>query len=324
MNTMKSFITIGLCTAISLVIYSGNHPSISYASTFSHQAQASPAILEGRYWIGGTDESMEIQGDRYRYYDVGGEREWRSIRELKPVKEGVVFDGKLYWCLSTMKATAGRITCSENGWDQRPMISTTPSPQEISDFIPQGWQIEKEVSGDLNNDGQADRILHLSEVGDSWHRSRSLLILKATETGWEQIATAPKLLLCTSCAGLMGGPKGQHIRLEIKDGVLVVKQLAGSRGAISMTHRFWIDRASQKMVLIGEDLNPYDRVNGNAIIDSRNFLTGQRIVEEYQGQGNGQKKLIRTQTLKVSRELMAIESVDIEAARSSTPELPSD
>jgi hypothetical protein len=123
---------------------------------------------------------------------------------------------------------------------------------------------------------------------------------------------------------MMGGPDGQHIRLEIDNGILIVNQLAGSRHAIAMIHRFWIDRASQKVVLIGEDLNPYDRVNGNEIIDSRNFLTGKRIVEDYRGQGNKKKKLIHTQTLEVSRDLTSIESVDIKAARRSAPELPSD
>jgi hypothetical protein len=247
MNPMKSFLTLGLCTIASLVIYAGNHQSSSHAQTRS-------SILESRYGNGGTDESMEV----------------------------------------------------------------------ITDFIPQGWQIEKEVSGDLNNDGKADRVLQIAEVSNSWQRPRSLLILKATTSGWKKIATAPQLLICTSCAGTLGGPKGQHIRLAIENGVLIVNQLAGSRNAIAMTHRFWIDRASQKVVLIGEDLRPYDRANGNEIIDSRNFLTGKQIVKEYQGQGNGQKKLIRTQTLKVSRDLMAIEGVDIEAARQSAPELPSD
>jgi hypothetical protein len=189
-------------------------------------------------------------------------------------------------------------------------------------FIPQGWQLEKEVSGDLNNDGRVDRILQIEEVGDLRNRQRSLLILKATSTGWEQIATAPKLLLCRNCAGTLSGPNGENIRLTVENGVLKVNQLAGSRSAINMTHRFWIDQASQKMVLIGEDLNPSDRANGDEIIDSRNFLTGKRIVEEYQGQGNGQKKLIRTQTLNVSRDLITIESVDIEAAKRSSPNLP--
>jgi hypothetical protein len=309
---MKSFLTIGLCTVASLVIYQS-----------SSHAQTRPSILEGRYWIGGTDEGLEVQGNRYRYYSEGGEREWRSIKELRAIKAGVVFDGKVYWCLSTMKDKGGQLACLEKGW-QGSTTATNPAKQVITDFIPQGWEIEKEVSGDLNNDELADRVLQIAEAGDSGVRPRSLLILKATTSGWEKIAIAPKLLLCSGCAGMMGGPKGQHIRLTIENGVLIVNQLAGSRGAIAMTHRFWIDRASQKVVLIGEDLRPYDRVNGNEIIDSRNFLTGKRIVKEYQGQRKGQKKLIRTQTLKVSRELMAIESVDIEAARQTVPALPSD
>jgi hypothetical protein len=309
---MKSFLTLGLCTVASLVIYQS-----------SSHAQTRPSILEGRYWIGGTDEGLEVQGNRYRYYSEGGEQEWRSTKALRAIKAGVVFDGKVYWCLSTMKEKRGQLACSEKGW-QGSTTSNNPAKQAITDFIPQGWEIEKEVSGDLNNDGKADRVLQIAEVGDSGARPRSLLILKATTSGWETIATAPKLLLCSGCAGMLGGPKGQHIRLTIENGVLIVNQLAGSRSAIAMTHRLWIDRASQKVVLIGEDLRPYDRANGNEIIDSRNFLTGKQIVKEYQGQRKGQKKLIRTQTLKVSRDLMAIESVDIEAARRSAPDLPSD
>jgi hypothetical protein len=307
---MKSFLAIGICTAASLVIYQS-----------SSHAQTRPAILDGRYWMGGTGEGLEVQGNRYRYYSEGGEQEWRSIKALRAIKAGVVFDGKVYWCLSTMKEKGSQLACSEKGWQGS---TTSNNPAATIDFIPQGWEIEKEVSGDLNDDKLADRVLQIAEAGDSGQRPRSLLILKATTSGWEKIATAPKLLLCSGCAGMMGGPKGQHIRLAIENGVLVVNQLAGSRGAIAMTHRFWIDQASQKMVLIGEDLRPYDRANGNEIIDSRNFLTGKQILKAYQGQGKGQKKLIRTQTLKVSRDLRAIESVDIEAARQSAPALPSD
>ncbi len=284
-------------------------------------------ILEGRYWLGGTDEGLEVQGDRYRYYSEGGEREWQSTHQLQAIKEGVVFDGKVYWCLSTMKLKTGREGCSEQGWSVRGTSSTQTNPQ-IADFIPQGWRIEKEVSGDLNGDGQADRVVHIVKGGvkgrESWAQPRSLLVLKATASGWKKIATAPNLLLCSSCAGMMGGPDGQHIRLEIDNGILIVKQLAGSRHAIAMTHRFWIDRTSQDVVLIGEDLKSYDRVNGNEIIDSRNFLTGKRIVEDYRRQGNEKKKLIQTQTLNVSRDLVSIESVDIKAARLSAPALPSD
>lgn len=116
----------------------------------------------------------------------------------------------------------------------------------------------------------------------------------------------------------------ENIRLEVQaKNVLVVKQLAGSRGAISVIHRFWIDRNSQRLVLIGEDVNPYDRANGNEIRDSRDFLTGKRIVEEYRGRKSRDgKDLVKRQQLEVSRELKGFETIDIEAVRSNAPTLP--
>jgi hypothetical protein len=115
--------------------------------------------------------------------------------------------------------------------------TSSPTVEGLEAFIPQGWQIEKEASGDLNNDGKADLVLQIAEVDDSGQRLRSLLILQATASGWEKIAIAPKLLFCSSCAGSIGGPKGTHIRLTIEDGVLIVNQLPESSRVIAMTHR---------------------------------------------------------------------------------------
>lgn len=198
------------------------------------------------------------------------------------------------------------------------------SPQE---FVPGGWHIEKEVSGDLNDDRKTDRVIQIAEPGgkaDSprFDQQRSLIVLLATGQGWQKIASAPKLLLCRGCAGMLGTDNGEYIQLEIKNRVLAVRQLAGSREAVQITHRFWIDRASQKFVRIGEDVNPYDRANGNEIRDSRNFLTGKRIVQEYRGK-RGTTELVRTQHLNVSRQLQSMESIDIEQVRRSAPSLPS-
>jgi hypothetical protein len=73
-------------------------------------------IRDGRYWVGGTDQGLEIQGDRYRYDTEGGEQPWRSSTELQPIKDGVIFDGKAHWCLSTMAPKSGATACSESGW----------------------------------------------------------------------------------------------------------------------------------------------------------------------------------------------------------------
>ncbi|GET42240.1 hypothetical protein [Microseira wollei] len=72
-----------------------------------------PPIAEGLYIIGGTDQGLEVKGEQYRYYDEGGEKEWRRISELSYVSDGVVFDGNTYWCISP-RTEAG--VCSENGW----------------------------------------------------------------------------------------------------------------------------------------------------------------------------------------------------------------
>ena len=77
----------------------------------------SPKIASGRYWVGGTDQALEVAGDRYRYDTEGGEQPWQHISNLKYVKDDVVFDGKTYWCLSTIAPNP--ITgCGANGWSR--------------------------------------------------------------------------------------------------------------------------------------------------------------------------------------------------------------
>jgi hypothetical protein len=198
----------------------------------------------------------------------------------------------------------------------------------VAPFIPIGWSLEKEVSGDLNDDGRNDIALQIAEPGSSgnqpkYEQKRMLRIVMSTPSGWKQVASTSQIFLCRGCAGMLGSDNGSHIQLQIQDGILIVKQLAGSRSAIQIIHRFWLDRTSQKFVRIGEDLNSYDRANGNAIEDSRNFLTGQRTVKEYRGRKDRSgKDLIRTQELKVSRQLTPIEALDIEAIRKTAIELP--
>jgi hypothetical protein len=191
--------------------------------------------------------------------------------------------------------------------------------KNLQDFIPKGSRLEQSISADLNGDQQSDRVLQVIESGDRYGRKRSLIVLLGSKSGWNPLAIAPKLLLASGTGGMM-----ENIRIEIENrGVLKVRQLAGSRGAISMTHRFWIDRNSQRLVLIGEDVNPYDRANGNAINDSRNYLTGKRVVEEYRGRKSREgKDLVKRQELTVSRELKSMETIDIEAVRNNAPALP--
>jgi hypothetical protein len=183
----------------------------------------------------------------------------------------------------------------------------------VDAMIPAGWTLEKQTSGDLNGDRQPDVALKLIQPKTG---ERALLVLLATTTGWKKLALAPKLLLCKRCAGMMGTETGEHIKVNIDNGVLAVEQYSGSRDVIHTTHRFWIDQRSKKLVCIGEDIHPYDRANGNKLTDSRNFLTGKRIVDEtIVSNGGSYKPGHRTQEFKVPKELRAIESIDIESVK---------
>lgn len=85
--------------------------------TNSNQQKSSNTIQEGRYWLGGTGQGLEVKGQQYRYYDESDiDRPWKPIAELQYVKKGVVFDGENYWCLSTMLPKGQRTSCSQNGW----------------------------------------------------------------------------------------------------------------------------------------------------------------------------------------------------------------
>ncbi|MEG4391268.1 hypothetical protein QUB30_02240 [Microcoleus sp. BROC3] len=89
--------------------------------TDSHQQKSSSNIIEeGRYWLGGTDQGLEVKGKQYRYYDESNiERPWQPLSELQYIKKGVIFDGKIYWCLSTLAPKTGGSSCSIDGWQQK-------------------------------------------------------------------------------------------------------------------------------------------------------------------------------------------------------------
>ena len=183
----------------------------------------------------------------------------------------------------------------------------------IEDFIPAGWALEDQTAGDLNGDGKDDLALRLIKSGKPEDRPRSLVVLLNTKTGWQRLVVADNLLFCSGCGGMLG-----DVRMQIRKQVLITNQLVGSREAIDISHSFWVDRKSGKLVCIGEDLYSYDRANGNSIMDSRNFLVGKRIVQRYRWNlhsGIGKTELVKTENLKVSKKLRSIESINFEAVR---------
>lgn len=190
------------------------------------------------------------------------------------------------------------------------MLNVPAKGKVIEDFIPAGWVLENQTAGDLNGDGKDDLALRIIKLGKRGDLPRSLIVLLNTKTGWQRLAVADNLFLCDGCGGMLG-----DIRMQIRKQVLITNQLVGSRSAIDISHSFWIDRKSGKLVCIGEDLSPYDRAGGNSITDSRNFLTGKRIVKRYRGNPHGgilEPELVKTENLKVSKKLRSIESMNFE------------
>ena len=190
------------------------------------------------------------------------------------------------------------------------------------DFQVPGWKAEAIYRGDLNGDGRADAALQLVEdlplerpdgVWNARHRAL-VLLLRRSDGSFERAAVAAKLVYCSTCAGVLGDPEGGNITAEIKDGVLSVTQLSGSRWAADHTWRFRRDPATGRFLLIGEDVETYDRAAGGGTSTSTNYLTGVRVVKKMRVPRGGDEALVTsTHRTRVRPARRFIEDVDYEA-----------
>ena len=196
------------------------------------------------------------------------------------------------------------------------------SGREPREFVPRGWKTETDaglVTGDLNKDGAADAVLRLVEdvpvenaEGVLNMRARALVVLLAQPGGgYKRAAVANRLVGCAGCHGVLGDPEGGNIQVEIKNGVLNVNQLSGSREATDLTQRFRYDAASGRFRLIGEDVSEYDRAAGGGKSTSTNYLTGVRIVKTSKPLRGGRESN-STKTTRVPVKSRFIEDVDYE------------
>jgi hypothetical protein len=157
-------------------------------------------------------------------------------------------------------------------------------------FVPSGWKIEEQITGDLNADGVTDYALKLIEAkaekdaeGDPTERGRALVIALAKDGGLARAGVADNLLQCTRCGGAFYGVVETPTEVTIEKGVLVVQQDHGSREVTNTTYRFRYEPATGKLLLIGFDLANADRATAQVISESINYLTGAR--EETRSKG---------------------------------------
>jgi hypothetical protein len=194
----------------------------------------------------------------------------------------------------------------------------------VADFVPRGWKLEGdegETTGDLNRDGAPDKVLRLVEDmpverpdGVYNTRYRALVVLLGrTGGGLKRSAVATRLLGCSLCAGALGDPEGGNITVEIKGGVLNVHQLSGAREATDLTQRFRYDAARGRFALIGQDVENYDRAEGNSESVSTNYLTGVRVSKKFRVKKAGSEPVaVSNKTTRFKPARLFIEDVDYE------------
>jgi hypothetical protein len=151
----------------------------------------------------------------------------------------------------------------------------------VQAFVPAGWKAASEVAGDLNGDGRPDRVVHVVPRNTAYEpdavtaapESQALLVLLADAGGGLRRAGVATRLLQTLV------PQW-GLRLTIRRGVLVVNQNYGMTEVDDVTHRFRLDPATGRFLLIGRDRFNYHRPQEmtDPVKTSENYLTGERLI----------------------------------------------
>lgn len=174
----------------------------------------------------------------------------------------------------------------------------------LGDFVPKGWKVADQVSGDLNGDGVPDIVATLVEEkptddqsNDDYGLKQAFIVLLGAENGKFTLKGGnDKLLQCKGCGGVK-----EIDDISIRKGVIIVFQMSGSREYSSSTWRFRYDPKARRFVLIGLDTEEGDNATGEKTVESSNYLTGVKTIQK----GN------KTATTKgaITREAIFLEDV---------------
>ena len=194
-----------------------------------------------------------------------------------------------------------------------PVFKAQQVPKEgrkAQDFVPAGWKIGASATGDLNGDQTADHVLQLvpSDYDSSGiaaaPEAQALLILVSDHGTLRRAALSTKLLATIV---------PQYIfDLSVKNGVVVIHQNFGMTDVSDLTHRFRLDPATQRFLLIGKDDFHYHRPQGPnwpATRISENYLTGVRLTTTDHWINEDTNKPV-TKRGRVSRTRVFLEEVD--------------
>jgi hypothetical protein len=128
-------------------------------------------------------------------------------------------------------------------------------------FVPEGFAVEAELAADFNGDGRED-IAAVVKGEDE----RYLLVALSEGKGLHRIGL-----------GELEPYSLGEAHLSARKGVLVVEDLTGGTSAITSLYRYRYEAATDRMQLIGDDVELYSRTNQHDSTKiSTNRLTGDR------------------------------------------------
>jgi hypothetical protein len=187
-------------------------------------------------------------------------------------------------------------------------------------FVPSGWALESQVSGDLNRDGIADLVLVL-------HEQNPANVVTHDIMGESPLDTNPRIL-----AVAFGGQAGGYV-LELENHTLIPRRevpahddpladgdLAIKRGTLRVTMGFFASAGSWstskttytfrhqngRFELIGFDRDETRRNTGETSVTSINYSTGKAKLTS--GHMESDEKKVRWKTL-ASRQPITLEEI---------------
>lgn len=184
-----------------------------------------------------------------------------------------------------------------------PLLSaTTDIPKtgtNVSDFVPKGYGILEEKTGDLNHDGVPDHALVLKDLredkkGDERFdaNSRILVLLFGSPAGsFTRSGISEEEILGALDGGVLGDP---FVGLEISKGVLIIQHYGGSNHRWGFTHR-WRYQNGDWYLIGNTEMTEFILTQEMHETDT-NLLTGDQIITNVTS--DGRKKIKKNKVRK--------------------------
>lgn len=175
-------------------------------------------------------------------------------------------------------------------YNQSPILAV--QGKSIDSFVPDGWKLIKNTSGDLNRDG-LDDIAGVIEYKNNYPKdseeapSRILLIALQEKDHYRLSVQTEKAILTADQGGVWGDPLES---LSVNRGSILINFYGGSNYRWAYRYRFRYQ--NKAWYLIGATITSYFTGTGEGTTEDYNLLTGFMIVTTIDKNGKSQEKTI--------------------------------